>query len=236
MERVRELLAQQNIEIADEALETLKQYMDEILTLNENINLTAITDRDDFIQKHYVDSLLAAGREEVLKAQRIIDLGTGAGFPGIPLAVCFPEKEFVLVDSLNKRIKIIQDLCEKFGITNVIAVHGRAEELARQKDMREQFDLCVSRAVANLSTLAEYCLPFVKPEGKFVAYKGPDCGDEVKDAAKAIVLMGGGQTKIVTPNIEGVPFEHTLVIIDKENKTPKTYPRKAGTPVKKPIR
>ena len=236
MERVRELLAQQNIEIADEALETLKQYMDEILTLNENINLTAITDRDDFIQKHYVDSLLAAGREEVLKAQRIIDLGTGAGFPGIPLAVCFPEKEFVLVDSLNKRIKIIQDLCEKFGITNVSAVHGRAEELARRKDMREQFDLCVSRAVANLSTLAEYCLPFVKPSGKFVAYKGPDCGDEVKDAAKAIALMGGGHTEIVTPNIEGVPFEHTLVIIDKEKQTPKTYPRKAGTPAKKPIR
>ena len=236
MERVRELLAQQNIEITDGAIDTLEQYMDEILALNESINLTAITDRDVFVQKHYVDSLLAAGREEVLTAQKIIDLGTGAGFPGIPLAVCFPEKEFVLIDSLNKRIKIIQDLCQKLEISNVTAIHGRAEELARRKDLREQFDVCVSRAVANLSTLAEYCLPFVKQTGTFIAYKGPDCGDEVSDAAKAIALMGGGHTEIVTPNIDGVPFAHTLVIIDKEKQTPKAYPRKAGTPTKKPIR
>ncbi|MBQ6495872.1 MAG: 16S rRNA (guanine(527)-N(7))-methyltransferase RsmG [Firmicutes bacterium] len=235
MNRVKEILALQGIEISDAALQTLEQYMKAILSLNEAVNLTAITDRDEFIEKHYLDSLLCAGEEAMAEATQILDIGTGAGFPGVPLAVVFPEKEFVLVDSLKKRITILQRLCEQLGIHNVKAIHGRAEELARDKTMREQFDLCVSRAVANMRTLSEYCLPFLRIGGTFIAYKGPDCDEEVAEAAKAIEILGGTDTLIKELRFEGVPFEHTLVLIKKENATPKAYPRKAGTPSKKPL-
>ena len=235
MERVKEILSQQNIEVSETALEKMEKYMVEILKLNEEINLTAITDRDEFIEKHFVDSLLAAGLDEMNGAARILDIGTGAGFPGIPLALAFGDKEFVLADSLNKRIKIIEELCSKIEIVNVKAVHGRAEDLARKAEFRESFDACVSRAVANMSTLSEYCLPFVRSGGAFIAYKGPDCESEVAEAAKAIETLGGGGVQIVSPQIGGVPFDHRLVIVKKIGATPPEYPRKAGTPAKKPL-
>ena len=235
MKRVKEILAQQNIDIRESALDKMVKYMDEILKLNEEINLTAITDRDEFIEKHFVDSLLAAGLSEFSGAARILDIGTGAGFPGIPLALAFEDKEFVLADSLNKRVKIIESLCEKLGIGNVKAVHGRAEDLAKRGEYRESFDICVSRAVAGMSTLSEYCLPFVKPGGIFVAYKGPDCEEEVAQAAKAIDLLGGGDVKILSPQSGEASFDHRLVIVRKVANTPSAYPRKAGTPAKKPL-
>lgn len=150
-------------------LELFAKYMDGVLEWNEKVNLTNITDKNDFIVKHYIDSILCVDSDEFKEADTIIDLGTGGGFPGVPLAILFPNKKFTLVDSLNKRLKIIKELCDNLGIKNVDVVHGRAEELGHQKIMREKFDLCVSRAVANLSTLAELCLPFVAVGGSFVA-------------------------------------------------------------------
>ncbi|MCI5687600.1 MAG: 16S rRNA (guanine(527)-N(7))-methyltransferase RsmG [Emergencia sp.] len=208
-------------------------YMDGILEWNEKINLTAIKDRDEFVVKHLVDSILCAGFPEYKNSESIIDVGTGAGFPGIPLAIISPDKDFVLADSLNKRLKVINDLTDRLGIYNVETVHGRAEELARNKNFRENFDLCVSRAVANMAVLAEYCLPFIRMGGHLLAYKGPDVNEELKSAEKAIKTLGGKVLRIETTPLQG--YEHNIVVIEKMKKTPAKYPRKAGTPVKEPI-
>lgn len=224
-----------NIAYTQEKERQLIRYMEEILERNQYINLTAITDRKEFIQKHYMDSWLCVTSEEFRKARTIIDVGTGGGFPGVPLAICFPEKQFTLIDSLNKRIKIINELCDSLGITNVEAIHGRAEELARQKGMRDTYDLCVSRAVANMSTLCEYCLPFVTVGGSFIAYKGPDCQDELNAAGKGIKELSGKLLRVETPQIAGAPFAHKLIYIEKVKGTISKYPRKAGTPSKEPI-
>ena len=210
--------------------------MESVLEKNKHINLTAITDRDEFIRKHYVDSLLCASSAEFRNANSVIDVGTGGGFPGIPLAIAFPEKEFVLIDSLNKRIRIINELCENYGIDNVTALHGRAEELGRNSNFRESFDICVSRAVANMSTLSEYCLPFVKIGGTFIAYKGPECSEELNNASNAIRMLGGEVMRIENPQFDELPFEHTLIYINKAESTRSKYPRKAGTPSKEPIK
>lgn len=231
-----DVLNKLNIKDAEAKADVLMQYMDCILEKNEKVNLTAITERDDFIQKHFIDSLLCADSKEFLEAERIIDVGTGGGFPGIPLAVCFPEKEFVLMDSLAKRINIIRELCVKLGIENVSVVHGRAEDLGRQEGLRETFDLCVSRAVANMSTLCEYCLPFVREGGAFIAYKGPDCESEINDALSAIRLLGGELDRIdsATELAQG-GYRHSFAFVKKVEATPDKYPRKAGTPSKKPL-
>ncbi|MGN0702580.1 MAG: 16S rRNA (guanine(527)-N(7))-methyltransferase RsmG [Lentihominibacter sp.] len=229
-------LEKNNIDNINSKISALELYMKEILNRNENVNLTAITDEGEFIRKHFIDSLLCCSSPEFKSAETVIDVGTGGGFPGVPLAVCFPDKKFLLMDSLAKRIKIVDELCDICNIKNVKAVHGRAEELARQKDMREKFDICVSRAVANMSTLSEYCLPFVKVGGTFIAYKGPDCSGEIKDAAGAIDILGGKITRIDTPEAEETNFEHKLIYIIKEKETPGTYPRKPGKPGKDPLK
>lgn len=232
---LKEIFEKLDISYTDAKEQQLIGYMEAILERNQYINLTAITDRDEFIQKHYVDSLLCTGSEEFCRAKTVIDVGTGGGFPGVPLAVCYPEKQFVLIDSLNKRIKIINELCEKLGISNVHAIHGRAEELARRKDMREIFDLCVSRAVANMSVLCEYCLPFVKVGGAFIAYKGSDCEEELDAAGRAIAVLGGKLVRQENPETPDLPFDHKLIFISKMRPTSSKYPRKPGTPSKEPI-
>lgn len=217
-------------------------YMDGILEWNQHVNLTAIKDREEFLEKHYLDSLLCAGSPEFKRSETIIDVGTGGGFPGVPLAIAFPEKQFTLMDSLNKRIKIIQQLCEELGINNVTAIHGRAEELGRKKHLRESFDVCVSRAVANMSTLSEYCLPFVKVGGCFIAYKGPDCEEELMSAENAIEKLGGSIARrenfasLGITESSGSELEHQLIFVLKNKPTMSKYPRKPGIPAKEPIK
>lgn len=236
MENVESICSRLHINYDDGKSRKFEGYMESVLEKNKHINLTAITDRDEFIRKHYVDSLLCASSAEFRNANSVIDVGTGGGFPGIPLAIAFPEKEFVLIDSLNKRIRIINELCENYGIDNVTALHGRAEELGRNSNFRESFDICVSRAVANMSTLSEYCLPFVKIGGTFIAYKGPECSEELNNASNAIRMLGGEVMRIENPQFDELPFEHTLIYINKAESTRSKYPRKAGTPSKEPIK
>lgn len=231
MSELRTFIEQLHIANPEEKEEQLIKYMEGVLEWNEKVNLTAITDRDEFIQKHFIDSLLCAETLEFTASSSICDIGTGGGFPGVPLAICYPNKQFTLMDSLEKRLKIVRQLCDEIGVENVQVVHGRAEELAKQKDYREQFDLCVSRAVANMRVLSEYCLPFVKAGGCFIAYKGPDCQSEIDDARRAIQILGGGE-----PEIRALShLDHSLVLISKVSNTPPAYPRKAGTPAKKPL-
>lgn len=231
MNDLRNFIEQLHIAKPEEKEAQLIKYMEGVLEWNQKVNLTAITDRNEFIQKHFIDSLLCAKTLEFTEASSICDVGTGGGFPGVPLAICYPDKQFTLMDSLEKRLKIVRQLCDEIGINNVQVIHGRAEELARREEYREQFDLCVSRAVANMRVLSEYCLPFVKTGGSFIAYKGPDCRAEIDDAGKAIQMLGGDK-----PEIRPLThLEHNLVFIKKIKNTPKAYPRKAGTPAKKPL-
>ncbi len=174
----------------------LEKYMEGILSWNEKVNLTNITDPAEFRIKHNADSLMCVDFPEFEEAETVIDVGTGGGFPGIPLAVYAPEKHFTLLDSLNKRLKIIDELAGGLGINNITLVHGRAEDAARTKEHREKYDLCVSRAVSNLATLSEYCLPFIKVGGYLLAYKGPGSEEEVKEAAKALKTLGGSLVDI----------------------------------------
>ena len=234
MNKLRNALDKLQIPYDDKIIEKFEGYMDGVLSWNEKVNLTAITDRDEFISKHYVDSIVCSSLEEYKAGKTVIDIGTGAGFPGVPLAIISPDKQFTLADSLNKRIKIIDELTDKVGVYNVETVHGRAEEMARNKKYRERFDLCVSRAVANLATLSEYCLPFVKVGGYMLAYKGPVAEAELEEANKAISLLGGEVVRIEPAELEG--YKHNIVVIKKIKKTMAKYPRKAGTPSKEPIK
>ena len=212
----------------------LLSYMEGILEYNRNINLTSITDPEEFVMKHYVDSAVICQLKEYQNAEKIIDMGTGGGFPGIPLAAVSPEKSFTLADSLKKRLNVIENLCGRIGIANVETVHGRAEDIGQNPAFRQQYDLCVSRAVANLSVLAEYCLPLVKTGGYFIAYKGPDIEEELGAAKKAIRILGGKTDRVEELHTE--MFHHNLIVIRKVSETPSRYPRRAGTPGKSPIR
>ena len=199
-----------------EAAEKLTAYMDGVLEWNEKINLTAIRDREEFLVKHILDSLTCVDFAEFQRAKRVIDVGTGGGFPGVPLAVTAPEKEFVLLDSTRKKLRVIDDLTGRLGIPNVTTVHARAEELAKDPAYGRQFDLCVSRAVADLSVLAGWCLPFVKPGGFLIAYKGAKAEQELAGAGAALKKAGGQVVRVESVPIEGTGAEeHNLIVIQK---------------------
>lgn len=221
----------------EERTSMLVEYMDMILEKNQYINLTAVRDRDEALQKHIADSLSCDFMEEYEAAENVIDIGTGAGFPGVPLAIVSPDKKFTLVDSLNKRLRIIDELTGELGIKNVTTVHGRAEDVGKSKEHREQYDICVSRAVASLDVLCEWCLPLVKNGGYFVAYKGENVSRETEDAANAIKLLGGKIAEIRKVQTEEESISgHVLVMIKKVKNTPSKYPRQAGQARKNPLR
>lgn len=221
----------------EERTSMLVEYMDMILEKNQYINLTAVRDRDEALQKHIADSLSCDFMEEYEAAENVIDIGTGAGFPGVPLAIVSPDKKFTLVDSLNKRLRIIDELTGELGIKNITTVHGRAEDVGKSKEHREKYDICVSRAVASLDVLCEWCLPLVKKGGYFVAYKGENVSRETEDAANAIKLLGGKIAEIRKVQTEEESISgHVLVMIKKVKNTPSKYPRQAGQARKNPLR
>ena len=203
------------------------------LEWNEKINITAITDPSEFMKKNILDSLTLVGYKQIEGASRILDLGTGGGYPGLPLAINYPDKEFVLADAVKKKLSVIDDIAKKLEISNVSTLHGRAEDLAKDPQYRDAFDLVVSRAVANMATLSEWALPFVRPGGFFVAYKTEDAYDEIAAANRAIESLGG-KLRSIEASIS-TDSRHVLVFVEKIVETPKRFPRKPNEAKKNPI-
>lgn len=210
------------------------RFYEILLEWNSFMNLTAITEFDEVIEKHFVDSLSIV-RVIQMENQKLIDLGTGAGFPGIPIKIAFPETSILLADSLNKRVKFLNHVICELDLKDVAAVHGRAEDLAKMKNHREQYDICVSRAVANLATLSEYCIPFVKQDGYFISYKSETGDKETNEAQSAIEQCGGILDRVDAFQLPGTEYNRKLICIHKIKKTDLKYPRKAGIPAKEPI-
>lgn len=233
LDKFKSGLEKLNISLSEEQIQKFLTYYEMLVETNKVMNLTAITDFDEVIEKHFLDSLSLCQVYNLNQEIYVLDMGTGAGFPGIPLKIAFPEINLVLADSLNKRIKFLQNVIDELGLKKVEALHGRAEEMGKNKQYREQFDLSLSRAVANLSSLSEYCIPFVKEGGKFISYKSGEIEEEVNAAKKAISVLGGKIEDVYKFDL--YEQKRSFVIIRKEKKTPKTYPRKAGTPTKSPL-
>ncbi len=226
---------QMGISLTEEQTEQFMLYYEKLIEVNRVMNLTAITEFEDVMRKHFLDSLTLVKAADIKNVKRVLDLGTGAGFPGIPLKIAFPDTEFVLLDSLNKRVKFLHDIIELCRLKKIQAVHGRAEELAGKKEYRESFDLCVSRAVANLSSLSEYCLPYVEKGGLFVSYKSGNIQEELEAAGYAIQILGGRIKDTVKFKLPGSDMDRSLVVIEKIKETPARYPRRAGIPSREPL-
>lgn len=223
------------VTLTEKQIEQFEKYYELLVEWNKVMNLTGITEFDEVMQKHFVDSVAAAKYVEMEKVNSLIDVGTGAGFPGIPLKIVYPHLQVTLLDSLNKRIKFLNEVVDNLGLTGIETVHGRAEDAAKKAEYREQFDLSVSRAVANLASLTEYCLPFVKVGGKFVSYKSVAVDEEIVQSKKAVYVLGGEIGKVEKFNLPGSDMERALVMVEKKRSTPKKYPRKAGMPTKEPL-
>lgn len=229
-----ELARMINDELTEDQVENFFKYMNLLLEWNEKINLTAITDVDDIILKHFIDSMTVL--KYIEKDKSIIDVGTGAGFPGIPIAIMREDVKITLLDSLNKRINFLNEVCSELKINNIETIHGRAEEAGQNKQYREKYDIAVSRAVANMTTLSEYLIPFVKVGGICICMKGCEIDHELEQAKFAIKELGGKIEKVEKFNLPDSDIERNIVIIKKIKPTPNRYPRKAGMPSKMPIR
>lgn len=235
IELLREGCSQLNQRISQEQLQQFFNYKDILLEWNQKMNLTAIEEEKEIVIKHFLDSISCFLIKELKANSKLIDVGTGAGFPGIPIKIMESSIELTLLDSLNKRINFLQEVCRGIGLDNVEFIHGRAEDVGQNKKFREKYDIAVARAVAPLNVLAEYCLPFVNVGGFFICQKGPQLEIEMKEAVKAISVLGG---EVVQQEIVTLPFSditHRIAVIKKIKQTPTNYPRKAGKPSKEPI-
>jgi 16S rRNA (guanine527-N7)-methyltransferase len=226
------------ISLSDDQLKQFMAYYELLVEYNRVMNLTAITEFDDVMKKHFVDSLsiVKVFGNDVIGDVSLIDVGTGAGFPGIPLKIAFPSLKVTLLDSLNKRVNFLQTVIDELGLTNIEAIHGRAEDFAKKGQLREKYDFCVSRAVANLSTLSEYCLPYVKVGGFFIPYKSEKIEEEKTAAEHAVSILGGKIERQVEFTLPSSDIYRNLLVICKIKETPGKYPRKAGTAAKEPLK
>lgn len=238
MDKIRLLedcLEKLNISIDEDQKSKFSKYYSLLLEKNKVMNLTRITDEEEIIIKHFVDSLMIAKVAEMEKVESLIDVGTGAGFPGIPIKIMWPEIKVTLLDSLDKRVGFLQKVIEELNLEGAKAIHGRAEDFGQDDNYREKFDLCASRAVADLSVLSEYCIPFVKEQGEFISYKADGSEEEIHNAKNAIEVLGGCLERIATETIPGTDIKRQFAVIRKIEKTDSKYPRKAGKPSKKPL-
>lgn len=232
--KITDLSKKINIDLTEKQIYNFYDYMNLLLEWNEKVNLTAITEMDDIILKHFIDSITIL--KYLKEDDRIIDVGTGAGFPGIPIAIINSSFNITLLDSLNKRIMFLDEVCKKLELKNVKTIHSRAEDFGQDKNKREKYDIAVSRAVANLATLTEYLLPLIKVGGTCICMKGPDAEKEIEDAKFAIKELGGKIEKVEKFMLPDSDMERNIVLIKKMKETPKKYPRKAGTPSKQPLK
>jgi 16S rRNA (guanine527-N7)-methyltransferase len=223
------------VNLSDIQLEQFRRYKELLKEWNNKINLTSIIDDVEIDQKHFLDSLSPITTGLFNGSKKVIDIGTGGGFPGVPLKIANPELDVLLLDSLNKRITFLNEVIKELELKNIEALHGRAEELSIKPQFREQYDICVSRAVAQLNTLSEYCLPFVKVGGYFISMKGPDVEEELENSKKAIKLLGGKLIETKYIDIPKSDIRHSLIIIEKIENTPTKYPRGGGKPRKNPL-
>ena len=223
------------VELNEKQLSQFQKYYEMLIEWNEKINLTAITDFDEVLKKHFLDSIAIGRLFSQDTEASVLDIGTGAGFPGIPIKIAFPDTKVTLMDSLNKRVNFLNEVIKELSLENITAMHGRAEDFAKKDLLREKFDLVVSRAVANLSSLSEFCLPYVKVGGRFISYKSEKAPEELEASKNAISILGGGNVTTDEFFLPGTDFKRTFVIIEKVKETPGKYPRKAGTPVKQPL-
>ena len=223
------------IETNENMLEQFDLFYHLLVEWNKVMNLTGITEYEEVVEKHFADSLSLARFLDLNKIHTVIDVGTGAGFPGIPLKIAFPHLKVVLLDSLNKRINFLNEVIAKLDLKEIHTIHGRAEEYARKPEYREQFDLCVSRAVANLSVLSEYCIPYIRIGGIFIPYKSGEIDEEVAVSRKAVDILGGQIDHVEKFQLPDTDIHRSFVFINKIKNTQKKYPRKAGTPAKEPL-
>ncbi len=228
-------ISELQMDIDSDKLEKFKTYKSLLKEWNEKINITAIKDDEEIDIKHFLDSLTVFKTGKITEGKRIIDIGTGGGFPGVPIKIIEDSVEVVLLDSLNKRLKFLDEVIKELGLQDIRTMHERAEDLGNKNEYREKFDIAVSRAVASLNILAEYCLPFVKPNGYFIAMKGSDSNEEIRDAEKAIKVLGGELENKIDIKIPHSNIVHSLLIIKKISHTPTKYPRQSGKIKKNPL-
>lgn len=228
-------LSERGITLNEKQLDQFENYYKILVEWNEKMNLTGITDRDQVYTKHFYDSVSLAFYIDMEKVSSLADIGSGAGFPGIPLKICFSHLRLTIVDSLNKRINFLKHVADSIGLEQVELLHGRAEEIARKHGYRDGFDLVTARAVARMAVLNEFCLPFVKVGGQFAAMKGSDPSDELKEASRSLKELRGTLGKVHSFSLPVEESDRHIVVIDKKGATPAKYPRKAGTAAKTPL-